>query len=83
MDHESLRHLIQQKLADARLPQDHMPRIWGGPADGDMCDACDLVVSGGEYVIEGVSGFGSDKRAVQFHVQCFALWDEMRQPPGR
>jgi hypothetical protein len=83
MDHDSLRLLIRQKLADDRLPQDSMPRIWGGPADADMCDACDRVIPGGEYVIEGVSWFGSDKRAVQFHVLCFAVWDEERQPPGR
>jgi hypothetical protein len=83
MDHDPVRLLIQQKLSDNRLPRNSMPRVWGGPADGDICDACDQAIRGGDYVIEGIAGFGGDKRGLQFHVLCFALWDEERQPPER
>jgi hypothetical protein len=30
MEQEVLRHLIRSKLADGRLPQDSIPRLWGG-----------------------------------------------------
>ena len=29
-----LRVLIQEKLADGRLPRTQIPRIWGGPRNG-------------------------------------------------
>jgi hypothetical protein len=83
MDHDALRSLIQQKLTDGRLPHDSIPRIWGGAADGDMCDACDEAIPGGQYVIEGVSVAGVGKRALQLHVRCFYLRDEERFAPGR
>jgi hypothetical protein len=35
------------------------------PSSGEMLHA----IPGGKYLIEGVSGFGSEKRAIQFHVQ--------------
>jgi hypothetical protein len=30
-------------------------------------------------VMEGISLEGDEKRALQFHVQCLAVWDERRQ----
>ena len=41
MESEALRLLIRQKLQDGRLPLNSMPRFWGGPADGEVCDACE------------------------------------------
>ena len=81
MDAHALRTLIRAKLTDGRLPIDHMPRIWGGPGEGEVCDGCDLIVPSGEFVMEGVS-LDDPKRAVQFHVMCFHIWDDERRMTG-
>ena len=39
--------LIQEKLAAGRLPNDHIPRIWGGPGNGETCDGCEETVTKG------------------------------------
>ena len=77
-----LRALIRQKLADGRLPQDSIPRVWGGPSKDEVCDACDEKVEKNQFVMEAVS---TDliKRALQFHVACFYMWDHERDAPGR
>jgi hypothetical protein len=41
MEQETLRHLIRRKLADGRLPQNSIPRLWGGAGNGETCDACE------------------------------------------
>ena len=38
MDQPLLRLLIQEKLADGRLPHTPIPRVWGGPGNGETCD---------------------------------------------
>ena len=82
MDPISLRTLIRQKLADGRLPQNSIPRIYGGPSNGETCDACNEVVAKNQFVMEGVST-DLTKRALQFHVGCFYVWDSERTAPGR
>ena len=79
---DPLRALIRQKLADGRLPQDSIPRISGGPSHGEICDGCDEAIAKNQFVMEGVST-DLTKRAVQFHVGCFHLWDSERTAPGR
>ena len=82
MDPISVRALIRQKLADGRLPQDSIPRVWGGPSAGETCDGCDEKIGPNQFVMEGVSTDLS-KRALQFHVECLYLWDQERVVPGR
>ena len=48
---EAIRVVIRRKLQDGRLPLDSMPRLWGGPADGEMCDACDMLITKEQLVI--------------------------------
>jgi hypothetical protein len=62
------------------LPQDSIRRVWGGPGNNEACLACDKVIEKNQFVMEGV---GEAMRAVQFHVECFYLWDSERKPPGR
>ena len=81
MDHDALRLLIRQKLADGRLPHDSIPRIWGGPGAGESCDACDEPVVKTQMIMEGVSA-SVNGESVQFHVSCFQLWDAERKVPG-
>jgi hypothetical protein len=77
---ESLRLLIRAKLADGRLPHDSIPRVWGGPGNDETCVACEQVITKANFVMEGV---GEGLRAIQFHVQCFYIWDTERDVPGR
>ena len=82
MEPVSLRVLIRQKLADGRLPQNSIPRVWDGPRNGETCDACDEKIRPNQFVMEGASR-DQTKRALQFHVECFHLWDAERAVPGR
>ena len=83
MEKEPLRELIAAKLKDGRLPQDSIPRVWGGRGAGEICDACERPVGGHEIIIEGVSTDTEAKLGIQFHVQCFYLWDSLRTVPDR
>ena len=79
MDQSILRAHIREKLADGRLPQDHIPRVWGGPGNRETCDACEEIVTKGQMIMEGLDSRGC---GIQFHVECFYLWDAERRPPG-
>jgi hypothetical protein len=81
MEIEAIRVVIRQKLQDGRLPLDSMPRLWGGPADGEMCDACDMLITKEQLVMEGIASTLSDEKPVQFHfhVSCFHIWDHERR----
>jgi hypothetical protein len=82
MDRESLNRIICTKLADGRLPQNSIPRVWGGPGNGETCDACEEIITKAQFVMEGISTTEGGP-GIQFHVQCFQLWDAERQAPGR
>jgi DNA-directed RNA polymerase specialized sigma24 family protein len=74
---EALRTLIRTKLQDGRLPY-NIPRLWGGPGEGQTCDACDQLIA--DQMIQGIAWAGWDRRPIQMHVDCFALWDRERPP---
>ena len=76
---EAIRTLIREKLKDGRLPYDSMPRFWGGPADGEVCDACEKPITKQQLVMEGIASTLSDKKPIQFHVTCFQIWDAERR----
>lgn len=76
----ALRQLIRAKLADGRLPHNSIPRIWGGPSDGESCQACDTLIPQDRFIIEGISETGM---GLQLHVECFYLWDSERTPDSR
>jgi hypothetical protein len=82
---EAIRILIRAKLIDGRLPYNSMPRFWGGPADGEVCDACDKPITKQQLVMEGIASTLSDrpkdKKPIQFHVTCFQIWDIERRAP--
>ena len=81
MEQETLRRLIRNKLADGRLPQNSIPRLWGGAGNGETCDACEEVITKAQFVMEGVSTTGG--LGIQFHVGCLHIWDAERCAPGR
>ena len=83
MDDQGFLHLlIQRKLDDGRLPHNSIPRIWGGPGDGEACSACEEPIPKNQLLMEGISLDG-DRRRVQFHVGCFYLWDKVRKASER
>lgn len=55
MDSLTLRALIRTKLADGRLPAETMPRVWGGPGNGERCDACEEIITSKELIMEGLA----------------------------
>jgi len=78
MEAEALRLLIRSKLNDGRLPYNSMPRFWGGPGDGEHCDACDTRITKEQFVMEGIASTHTDEKPAQFHVKCFYVWDAER-----
>jgi hypothetical protein len=78
MDPELLRRLVSEKLADGRLPLNSIPRVWGGPGNGETCDVCEAAVTPHEFIMEGIS-LAPGKRPLQMHVGCFHLWDDERR----
>jgi hypothetical protein len=71
-----LRLLIREKLAGGRLRHNSITRFWGGPGQGEICDACDEAVTNDQRVIENRDPQGG---GVQFHVACFYVWNVERQ----
>ena len=68
MDQDALRLLIRRKLVSGELPQDGIPRFWGGPPDGEHCDACEEVIRADQLVMEGISS--TNNQGLQLHVEC-------------
>jgi hypothetical protein len=53
-------------------------RRLGGPGNGETCDACELVITKDELLIEGISLAGG-RKPLQLHVECFHLWELERR----
>ena len=75
---EALRSLIRRKLENGRLPHDRITRVWSSPSAGETCRACDTILSTDQLVMEGTT-LAAGKRAWQFHVRCFQIWDVERR----
>jgi len=78
---DAIRALIRAKVNDNRLPRDSQPRFWGGPADGEVCDACDKPITKQQLIMEGVVATPGGTKPIQFHVQCFQFWETERRGP--
>jgi hypothetical protein len=81
MDSDLIRTTIRRKLADSDLPHNGIPRFWGGPSDGEDCDACEEFIGAEQLVMEAIST--TTNQGIQFHVECFYIWDTERTVPGR
>ena len=80
MEGPAIRRLIREKLNDGRLPYDGIPRFWGGPSAGEQCVACDTLITD-DIVMEGIGSAGGGGKSIQMHIECFALWYEVRGEP--
>ena len=74
MHQQGLQLIIRHKLQNGTLPYNSIPRVWGGPGNGEMCHACDGIITKDEWVIEGIALAGGQK-PLQLHSECFHLWE--------
>ena len=81
MDVDRIRSIVGRKLTSGELPNDHIPRFWGGPSDGELCDVCEEAVRADQLIMECIST--QTNQGLQFHVECFYIWDAERVAPGR
>jgi hypothetical protein len=79
MELEALRRLIRIQLAAGRLPLNSLPNVWGGPGNGETCDACGTIVSKREFVMEATSLAGG-RKPLRLHAECFWVWEAERRP---
>ena len=77
MDEASLRVVIRRKMADGRLPREHMPRLWGGIGTEGTCAACERPIAKHDTAM-GRLDEGKTK-ALGFHARCFHLWERERR----
>ena len=76
---QRITEIIKTKLADGKLPHNSIPRVWGGPGNGELCDACETAIGRSALIMEGIASEGGG--GIQFHVPCFYLWDSLRRAP--
>lgn len=81
MDLENVRLIVRRKLVSGELPQDHISRFWGGFSNGEDCDVCEEPIAFDQLLVETIST--ATNQGLQFHIGCFYIWDEERDPPGR
>jgi hypothetical protein len=81
MDVDVIRSMVCRKLTSGELPNDHIPRFWGGPSDGEFCDVCEETGRADQLLMEGIST--QTNQGLQLHVECFFIWDSERDAPGR
>jgi hypothetical protein len=77
MELSDIRSAVRRKLASGELPYDHIPRFWGGPSDGESCDICEEAIQAPHVLMEAISTLTN--QGLQFHVECFYVWDSERQ----
>jgi hypothetical protein len=83
MDDEALRILITHKLQDSRLPRTSIPRVFGGPGNGEACDACGAPITKDQMAIEGIALAAGGGRPMQLHANCFQIWETERRKLSR
>jgi hypothetical protein len=69
---KSLRLLIRGRLESGDLTRNGLQRVLGGPGNGEGCVACNEIIAKTQFAMEGI---GDPRRALQFHVGCFYLWN--------
>jgi hypothetical protein len=78
---ESLRILIREKLASGGLARNGIQGVSGGPGKGQICVACGTTIGKSQFVTEAIST-GEHRKALQFHIVCFSIWDAERKVLG-
>jgi hypothetical protein len=76
MQRDPMRNVIQTKIADGRLPHDHIAEFWVAFGAGETCDACEHVIPDTDLIYEAAD---ARKITVQFHPACFDVWNDERR----
>jgi hypothetical protein len=66
---ESLRSLIREKLQSVSLPGDDCTKVFGGVANGEICDACSEAIAKNQLLLMECIGEHYPK-TLQFHARC-------------
>jgi hypothetical protein len=77
---ESLRSLIREKLQSVSLPGDDCTKVFGGVANGEICDACSEAIAKNQLLMECIGEHYP--KTLQFHARCFYIWDSERGTQG-
>jgi len=81
MDADVVRQLIHRRLEDGRLPHGRMAEVRAQSGDGQLCDGCGAGITTKQTVVSGLAV--EDWSHLQFHADCFDIWDVEREAPGR
>jgi len=79
MDNEALQIRIAHKLQDGLLPRDSVPKVFGGPGNGQTCDACGASITKEQLGIKGIALPAGGGRPMQLHADCFQIWETERR----
>jgi len=76
MDAQALRLLIRRKIWDGSLPPDRLSRVSWGSSNGESCDACSVMVTRAQVLMQGSTLAGDVP--TRFHIRCFHIWNDER-----
>jgi hypothetical protein len=76
---DALRDTARERIEQARLPKNKPSRMWGGRGTGQTCSLCDCPILDSEPEMELEYEGEAGSPIVRFHLQCQAVWDEVRQ----
>jgi len=76
MDTQAIRLLIRRKIWEGHLPPDRLSRVSWVSSNGETCDACSMMVTRVQVLIQGTNRAGD--LPIQFHVRCFGIWNDER-----
>jgi hypothetical protein len=76
---DALRDMARERIEQARLPKNKPSRMWGGRGSGKTCSLCDKPILDTEHEMELEYERDPSQPVVRFHLQCQAVWDEVRQ----
>ena len=80
MDPEVARQLIRRRLDEGRLPRGRMAEAAVRSGDGQLCDGCGAIVTTDQIAMSGLAV--ENWRTLEFHVDCFHIWDVERHLPA-
>jgi hypothetical protein len=81
MDADVVRQLIRRRLEDGRLSHRHIADVQAQLGGGQPCDGCGAVITTKQTAVSGLAA--EDWSPLEFHPECFEIWDVERNQPNR
>ena len=76
MDEDLVRQLVRRKLQDGRLSRSRAVDIRATPGDGQACDGCGEPIARKQQIVWAIAT--RDWTSIQFHDDCFLIWEAER-----